>query len=292
MLANARPRLRTLVQGAFGDVARHLLRDRRLALHFLVAALALWGFALLELVLGVRMVGATVENGKLGVRIQTGELVGLAGILWSTAATAIRSALQTPVAIAVHRKLLLDESPSWQFFAPLAHPRGQQFFMVVFLISWVEAVTGFIPRALGFLPAQHIFAALLPLGAIVAVMVFGVRVAPAFPAIAIDRPGPWLSQGLAVSRGSAWRIFWILLVIVIVIAIPTTGVGQFGLNELGLPPGTSSDAILARMLSSPTYLATFLIVKAGGVMIVATWAAALSRFYRAVAGDPATPLVF
>jgi hypothetical protein len=120
----------------------------------------------------------------------------------------------------------------------------------------------------------------------------GVRVAPAFPAIAIDRPGPWLSNGLAVSRGSAWRIFWTLLIILFVIGIPLTGVHQFGLNELALRPGATSDAILARMMSSPTYLATSLVVEAGGVIILATWAAALSRFYRAVAGDPATPLVF
>jgi hypothetical protein len=45
-------------------------------------------------------------------------------------------------------------------------------------------------------------------------------------------------------------------------------------------------------MSSPAYLATPLAVSVGGVMIVATWAAALSRFYRAVAGDPTTTLAF
>src|SRR6185295_12826619 len=109
MLADARPRLWTLIQGAFGDIAHHLLRDGRLALCLLVAALALWGFDLLQLVLLIRIVGATAENANLGVGIQIGDLVGLAGILWGTVAAAVRSALLTPLAIAVHRKLLLGE---------------------------------------------------------------------------------------------------------------------------------------------------------------------------------------
>ena len=164
--------------------------------------------------------------------------------------------------------------------------------MLVFLISWVEVAARFIPWTLTILPTRPPIAGILVLGTIVAGVIFGVRVAPAFPAIAIDRPGPWLRDGVAVSRGSAWRLFWTAFVIYVVIGIPLTGVHLFGLNELGLRPGATSDAILVGMLSSPTYLATSLVMKAGGVMLVAVWAAALSRFYRGVAGDPTTPLVF
>ncbi len=88
-----------------------------------------------------------------------------------------------------------------------------------------------------------------------------------------------------------------LLVIAIAIGIPMAAVFDgiillVGIGESELPLAADRYAILTSIMSSPVYLATPLAQSVGEVMIVATWAAALSRFYRAVAGDPTTPLVF
>ena len=165
---------------------------------------------------------------------------------------------------------------------------------MAFSIALVNLLASIVPTAVGpSIEGSATFYAAVGIVALIIGTIFAIRVSPAFPSVAVDRPGSWIANGFALSRGSAWRLFWILLLIGLAVSIPIAGILVagfllFGISMMGLAPGPDAAAILGRIIWSPALLLTQLIVAAGWGLVAATWASALSHFYRAVAGDPRT----
>jgi hypothetical protein len=128
----------------------------------------------------------------------------------------IQGLLLTPAAIAVHRFVLLGERTA-QYRLDPSDPRFRQFFFftVVFqilltlptLVITEEVQASGVMSGLSWL----IWVALFALAAMVML-----RTLILFPAIAVDAPGAGWGNALHDSKGQAWR----LLLIVIVVAIP------------------------------------------------------------------------
>ena len=114
----------------------------------------------------------------------------------------------TPLAIAVHRFILLDEVRDRYDFAP-SDPRFQKFFL--FTIA-LEAL-GALPRIIGFLFAivVPVLSPIIVLALAIGAAIIGVRMAILFPSIAIDAPGADWRNAMADAKGHSWRIFLVLL---------------------------------------------------------------------------------
>jgi hypothetical protein len=197
--------------------------------------------------------------------------------------------------IAVHRKVILDEAASRGLLATLARPRGRRYFMAAFLIAMPYAAAQIVLGVLGL--AIRNFdgtAMLLSFLATITGFIFGIRLAPALPAIAVDKPGPWAAGGLALSDGSAWRIFWILLLTMVVVCIPAGAAGLlatyvFDLRWTLSVTMSGPRLILLETISSPTYLAIFPVYCLWYALVIAAWASALSHIYIAVTSGPVPP---
>ena len=178
----------------------------------------------------------------------------------------------TPLAIAVHRFVLLGEVQDRYDFAP-SDPRFQKFFLFTIALE----VLGAIPQIIAFLfaivaPFLAPFV-LLILG--IGAAIVGVRTAILFPSIAVDAPGADWRNALADAKGHSWRIFFVLFCVAL--------------------PAVVVEFVLIAIFSWASLLAAIvlaLIVPAITVFLVAAVAAAASRLYAAYAnqlGRPANP---
>ena len=178
----------------------------------------------------------------------------------------------TPVAIAVHRFILLDEARDRYDFAP-GDPRFQKFFL--FTIA-LEAL-GAIPRIVAFLLAivAPLLAPLVLLALAIGAAIIGVRTAILFPSIAIDAPGADWRHAMADAKGHSWRIFLVLLCVVL--------------------PAAVIEIVLIALLSWIGLLGAIalgLIVPAVTIAVVAAGAAAASRLYAVYANQLGRPMNF
>jgi hypothetical protein len=178
----------------------------------------------------------------------------------------------TPLAIAVHRFVLLDEIRDRYDFAP-GDPRFQKFFL--FTIA-LEAL-GAIPQIVGFLFAIVVpfLAPFLILILAIGAAIIGVRTAILFPSIAVDSTGADWRNAMADAKGHSWRIFFILLCVAL--------------------PAAVVEIILVALFGwvwvvGPIVFA--LIVPTITVFIVAAVAAAASRLYAAYANQLGRPSNF
>ena len=149
-----------------------------------------------------------------------------------------------PVAIAVHRHVLLGEITETYFPDP-ASPRFRHFFLFGLLLQAI-----WLPASL-----SH---GLLWLLLFCLAAFFGARIIMLFPAIAIDGPGANLAGAWQNSSGHFWRIFAavvlsllpVLLVFVFVILFPEPG---FALLGLFAPFGVVIATFVADALASHLY---------------------------------------
>jgi hypothetical protein len=223
---------------------------------FLFAVVAI---AVLNLIyFGLVVIGFLVGPGLLSLLI---------GLIYAV----VEGLLLTPLAIAVHRFLLLNEAKDG-YRIDTQDPRFMKFFTFLAGLS----VVMLIPRLIGDLLSS-------PMGptgfsefitfilAIVAVVIL-VRNVILFPAVAVDAPGAEWRNAMADTKGHSWRVFFILLCVV-------------------LPP-----AILAMILLVIFFVIPFIgwiigvaIQAAFAVLIVAATAAAASRLYAAYANQLGRP---
>jgi hypothetical protein len=120
----------------------------------------------------------------------------------------VRGLVLTPLGIAVHRYVLLDEVTR-HYALNLADQRFQRFFGVAIAIQALWACIG-IWLILGhFFGAPMLFvclAAALVTGIVVVNVILSIVIL--FPAVAIDAPGVGWRNAMEDSKGHASRIFW------------------------------------------------------------------------------------
>lgn len=138
--------------------------------------------------------------------------------LFGTAITfveaALRAFLLTPILIAIHRFIILDEITK-AYAVPLGEPAFRRFFGWLFAF---EVLAGFPFDFLGVLENFNVTLAASVIGFIAALVVafaLMVRLSILPPAIAVEAPGARLASALEDTKGSALRIFAIFFVAVI-----------------------------------------------------------------------------
>jgi hypothetical protein len=193
-----------------------------------------------------------------------------------------------PLAIAIHRFILLDETTS-SYRIELGERRFRRFALFTFVLQMIAMS----PAALAFLflavikripPAAMV---LLGLGLLVAmiagaivILVLTVRLTLLFPAVAVDAPRAGWNRALDESRGHFWRILLALLltgligILVIIGTAVFQGVGAFLITHGYPAPG----AVVSSVAQA-----------ASNVLMAAAFVAAASRLYRDFTGQSALP---
>ena len=147
------------------------------------------------------------------VILSPSDLSGMA--LLSAGVSVVAAWVQAPVAVSVHRYVLLAEVQDR--VAVPATSRDRRFAL------WLIAV-GLLaesPRLLQVVLVGHpwlSFAVSVPL--LITIAILSLRLALLFPAVALDEVDA-LSRGWHLSRGHTWRILWTGSVVCLPIAIPT-----------------------------------------------------------------------
>jgi hypothetical protein len=188
----------------------------------------------------------------------------------SIGASIVQAALLAPLAIAVHRFVLLGERTNGYPLDP-GSSRYLRFvgFAILVKILWLipSMIQLFIPRVRDIpgLPAALSIASIVLL---IAVIIIVVRRVILFPAIAIDAPGATWSRAGLDTKGSSWSVAFIFILTV----LPVLVIGGILYTILLLT--------LAR--SSVGSLLTLSVLGAVvGVPTLCAFAAAASHIYRA-----------
>ena len=197
-----------------------------------------------------------------------GLLAFVVGLIYAAA----QGFLLTPLAIAVHRHLLLGEVRD-NYRLDTQDPRFMKFF--TFLAGL--AIVMFVPRLIGELfsgaTGHSSFGALVSLILSIVAAVIFVRNVILFPAVAVDAPGADWRNAMADTKGHFWRVFFILLCAI-------------------LPPAIVVSIVLVIFFAIPLigWLLAVALQAVFGVFVVAAAAAAASRLYVDYAQQLGRPL--
>jgi hypothetical protein len=161
--------------------------------------------ALRQLVINAFLIilAISVLDQFIPARLADQELFGTAITLVEAA---MRAFLLTPILIAIHRFIILDEITK-TYAVPLGEPALRRFFAWLFAF---EVLAGFPLDFLGALQALNVTLTASAIGfaaALVVAVALMVRLSILPPAIAVEAPGARLASALEDTKGSALRIF-------------------------------------------------------------------------------------
>jgi len=125
--------------------------------------------------------------------------------IMSVAETAIRALLLTPVAIAIHRLVILDEVTR-AYTLPLGEPAFRAFFAWLFALGVIAGLPFDLLTAMQARDASLAATSIGFLLALIAMVAFVLRLTVLLPAIAVAAPGARLKPALADTKGQALRI--------------------------------------------------------------------------------------
>ena len=125
--------------------------------------------------------------------------------IMSVAETAIRALLLTPVAIAIHRLVILDEVTR-AYALPLGEPAFRAFFAWLFALGVIAGLPFDLLAAMQARDASLAATSIGFLLALIAMVAFVLRLTVLLPAIAVAAPGARLKPALADTKGQALRI--------------------------------------------------------------------------------------
>ena len=283
-MAENRMTIGAIAVGAWRDGLAALSAQRGVAL---AAFLAL---TLINLVPHLWLQAPVASTLKPGIDPMSAEVLskqignGLIGLV-----SAVVAALAlTPLAIAVHRFILLGETTS-SYRLELGMRRFRRFALYTFVLQMIAlsptaliflflAVMRRIPPAAMVLLGLGLFVVMIA-GSVV-ILVLMVRLTLLFPAVAVDAPQAGWNLALDESKGRFWRILLTLLltaligILVIIGAAIFQGIGAFLITHGHLAPGA--------VISSVG-------LAASNVLMAAAFVAAASRLYRDFAGQSALP---
>ncbi|HVR66449.1 MAG TPA: hypothetical protein VMT98_07400 [Verrucomicrobiae bacterium] len=218
------------------------------------------------------------------------------------------TAVQTPLGIAMQRRILLGDIPSRSYVAYAVDQRGRNYAFVLllicgfyFLASLIEIPVTLLVYGQPFTPAEiqdddtavATYSSLLLLAWVVTFAVaslMSAKCAFMFPAVACDRPGSW-RQAYAETRGIVWPLFVVFLVAFLPVALlymvifgvafiaslsPIMAV--LALGE-GVPESATEQMIIS-MLQSPAFIIAYVIAGLGYMLSFVVTAAAAARAYQ------------
>jgi hypothetical protein len=180
-----------------------------------------------------------------------------------------QAAALTPLAIAVHRFVLLGEAGDRYDFAP-GDPRFQKFFLFTIALNVLCAIPAIIALPLAL--ASPFLAGIVVLILVIAIVIVCVRTVIVFPSIAVDAPGADWRNAMADAKGHSWRIFFVLFCVAL--------------------PAVVVELVLVAIFSWMWLLATIvaaLIAPVITVFLLAAVAAVASRLYAAYANQLGRP---
>ena len=132
------------------------------------------------------------------------------GLFLDLAAGAVLSFFLTPFMIAIHRFILLDEVTTG-YVLDLRQPRFISYFGWLFALSVIGSLAFSLVEILPAIGVSAIPALALTFIVLIGVIIFSMRLAILFPAIAIDASGAGVTNALADSKGHGLQIFMIFL---------------------------------------------------------------------------------
>lgn len=159
----------------------------------------------------------------------------------------LQTFLLTPYLMAVHRFVILGESPARYALAPLDR-RVQSYFLMWAAFSAATMAPIFLWVASPWMSGDPVEVSplVVPVMAyVVAVMILGLRLIILFPAIAVDASEATFAAALPATKGHAWRIFLIGLMAFFplwALDLMTTGIRSDG--------GASLSALLLLLANS------------------------------------------
>ncbi len=185
----------------------------------------------------------------------------------------VQGFLLTPLAIAVHRFVLLGEIAGSYVLNP-RDPRFMRFFLFTMLVQALMLAPSLLIMPIEFGGGMAAIFGIAFVVVFVVVMIVMVRTLILFPAVAVDAPGAAWSNALADTKGHSWRVFFTVLVTslpAILIVLPAVFIFMGG--------GTGSGA---RIVIS-------LIQSVVGAISLAAFAAMASHLYAAFAARLGRP---
>ena len=197
-------------------------------------------------------------------------------LIWSGAAGIVESFLTAPLAIAIHRHVILGEVTQSYVFR-LSDHRFLRFFYFSFTLALAQTILIFI--AIQFFPES--FSTPVtgdvkgPGFAVTMAIMFGIlivlgRLILVFPAAAVDAPG--------ATWGNAWRAtqghFWTIVFVFVVVTVPAISVWLFATSVLDFGKNSTFEQTWFMLYEMPTLCA---------------YAAAASRLYQVYDGPLGGP---
>jgi hypothetical protein len=181
----------------------------------------------------------------------------------------ISSFLLTPLAIAVHRFVLLGEvSDSYSF--NLADLRFKRFFLFT-VLAYVLTLAPILLMSAA-ISASGLMSGILGVVFVVVFIIFVIlltRTLILFPAIAVDAPGAEWGNALADTRGHSWVVFFTVSITSIPAVLPQLVVLLVVVAIEGAVPGPGGRIVIS------------LVQSVLGVLSLAAIAAVVSRLYAA-----------
>ena len=207
-----------------------------------------------------------------------------------------------PFSVAVHRKILLGETPR-DYYAVAAMRRTQRRFLlatvavnaVFFVAPFVGNFAVYLLYGLNPFDALEvsrgsaanptIAAVIVPLSLLsyVGAALIAARFTFAFPAIAIKAPGASLRRSFSEARGATWRLFFIFVltfalpfaIFIILYLVASVGFVMNHPEVLRAP-----ESFAATMVYSTPFLVIYVIMFVMMMMMIAVTAAAAARAYQ------------
>ncbi|MFZ2082738.1 MAG: hypothetical protein WAV38_40005 [Xanthobacteraceae bacterium] len=181
------------------------------------------------------------------------------GTAITLAEAAVRAFLLTPILVAIHRFVILDEITK-TYVVPLGEPSLRRFFAWLFTF---EVLAGFPLDFLGAMQALNITFAASTAGFVAALVVtvaLMVRLSILPPAIAVDAPDARLGAALEDTKGCALRVFaiffvaivpWLAIDLVAAVALIGRGIAVTGSvpGMIGLVFGGILQAVLLTLMA-------------------------------------------
>ncbi len=191
----------------------------------------------------------------------------------SIVSTIVQAVLLAPLAIAVHRFVLLGETTN-RYPLDLGSSRYQRFVGFAILVKVLWLIPSLIQTLIPGATANQALAAglgIVSFALVITVIIVVVRRVILFPAIAIDAPGATWSKARLDTKGSSWRVAFIFVLTTLPVLVISGPLYWFLLTPLTpqIPPSTGSWLIFS------------VIGSVVGVPALCAFAAAASHIYQA-----------
>jgi len=178
------------------------------------------------------------------------------GTLLDFAIDCVRNFCLTPIIIAIHRFIILDDVTPGYVLDP-AEPGFMPFFGWLVALSLLTTLVFSVPELAMALGGSVLLATGIEVVALAAVLIVVMRLTILFPAIAVGAGNANAKAALADTKGHAWKIFAIFLLVLLPVAVVSLAVSWLlgpGIRNTGSPLAVANLIVIAVMQTAVTFL--------------------------------------